>query len=69
MLARFLVFIVLHVTFVFTTGLLINLKRVYAGRTDGSWLGFWVFAASMAVVAAEWIAATPFTGTPDLGMP
>ena len=52
MLARFLVFIVLHVTFVFTTGLLINLKRAYAGRTDGIWLGFWVVAASMAVVAA-----------------
>ena len=48
-LVWFLVFIVLHVTFVFTTGLLVNLNHVYAGRTDGSWIGFWLFAASMVV--------------------
>ncbi len=60
-LAWFLVFIVLHGTFVFTTGLLVNLNHIHAGRTDGSWVGFWIFAASMAVVAAGWVAATPFT--------
>jgi sulfoxide reductase catalytic subunit YedY len=60
-LVWFLVFIVMHVTFVFTTGLLVNLNHVYAGRTDGSWIGFWLFAASMVVVAAGWVAATPFT--------
>ena len=48
-LVWFLVFIVLHVTFVFTTGLLVNLNHVYAGRTDGGWVGFWLFAASMVV--------------------
>ncbi len=46
-LVWFLLFIVLHVTFVFTTGLLVNLNHVYAGRTDDSWIGFWLFAASM----------------------
>src|SRR6478752_4711451 len=60
-LTWFLVFIVLHGTFVFTTGLLVNLNHVYAGRTDGGWLGFWLFAASMVVVIVGWVAATPFT--------
>ena len=60
-LAWFLVFIVMHVTFVFTTGLLVNLNHVYAGRTDGAWIGFWLFAASMVVVVVGWVAATPFT--------
>jgi methionine sulfoxide reductase catalytic subunit len=60
-LVWFLVFIVMHVTFVFTTGLLVNLNHVYAGRTDGGWTGFWLFAASMVVVVLGWVAATPFT--------
>ncbi len=60
-LAWFLVFIVLHLTFVFTTGLLVNLNHVYAGRTDGSWIGFGIFAASMVVVSVGWVGATPFT--------
>jgi methionine sulfoxide reductase catalytic subunit len=60
-LVWFLVFIVLHVTFVFTTGLLVNLNHVYAGRTDDSWVGFWLFAASMVVVVVGWVGATPFT--------
>ena len=60
-LVWFLIFIVLHVTFVFTTGLLVNLNHIYAGRTDDSWIGFGVFAASMVVVVAGWVAATPFT--------
>jgi methionine sulfoxide reductase catalytic subunit len=60
-MAWFLVFIVVHVTLVFTTGLLTNLDHIYAGRSDGSWVGFWVFAASMVVVIFGWVAATPFT--------
>ena len=60
-LVWFLIFIVIHVTFVFTTGLLVNLNHIYAGRTDDSWIGFGVFAASMVVVIAGWVAATPFT--------
>jgi sulfoxide reductase catalytic subunit YedY len=60
-LAWFVVFIVMHVTFVFTTGALVNLNHVYAGRNDHSWVGFAVFAASMVVVVVGWVAATPFT--------
>ena len=39
-LVWFLVFIVMHVAFVFTTGLLVNLNHIYAGRNDDSWIGF-----------------------------
>ncbi len=60
-LCWFLLFIVMHVTFVFTTGLLRNLNHIYAGRNDGGWLGFGVFAASMVVVIVGWVAATPLT--------
>jgi sulfoxide reductase catalytic subunit YedY len=60
-LVWFLVFIVIHVTLVFTTGLLVNLNHVYAGRNDHSWVGFWLFAGSMVVVVVGWVAATPFT--------
>jgi methionine sulfoxide reductase catalytic subunit len=57
----FVIFIVLHVSLAFTTGLLVNLNHVYAGRTGDSWTGFWLFAASMVVVVIGWVAATPFT--------
>jgi thiosulfate reductase cytochrome b subunit len=60
-LCWFLVFILLHTTLVFTTGLLRNLNMGYAARNDGSWVGFVVFAASMAIVAVAWVAATPVT--------
>ena len=46
---------------VFTTGLLVNLNHIYAGRNDNSWIGFWLFAASMVVVLVGWVAATPLT--------
>ena len=60
-LVWFLLFIVIHVTLVFTTGLLVNLNHVYPGRNDNSWVGFWLFAASMVVVLVGWVAATPLT--------
>ena len=60
-LVWFLVFIVIHTTMVFTTGLLVNLNHIYPGRNDHGWLGLWLFLASMVVVVAGWAAATPFT--------
>jgi DMSO/TMAO reductase YedYZ molybdopterin-dependent catalytic subunit/thiosulfate reductase cytochrome b subunit len=60
-LVWFLLFIVVHVTLVFTTGLLANLNHMYGGRDDNSWVGFVVFAVSMVVVVVGWVAATPFT--------
>ena len=31
------------------------------GRNDHGWLGLWLFLASMVIVVAGWVAATPFT--------
>ncbi|MFD4292920.1 molybdopterin-dependent oxidoreductase [Rhodococcus sp. NPDC058505] len=60
-LVWFLLFIVIHVALVFTTGLLRNLNHMYAGRDANTWVGFAVFAASMVVVIVGWVAATPVT--------
>lgn len=60
-LCWFLFFIVIHVTLVFTTGLLKNLNHIYGGSDSSSWLGFGVFAATMVLVIVAWVAATPFT--------
>lgn len=56
----FVLFIVAHVTLVLTTGALRNLNHMYAGQDDDtSWLGFWIFLASIVVMAAAWIASRP----------
>ena len=60
-LCWFLLFIVVHVTLVFTTGLLRNLNHIYADRNDASWVGFGVFCFVMALIIVAWVAATPFT--------
>ncbi len=60
-LVWFLLFIVIHVALVFATGMRANLDHMYASRDDGSWIGFWIFAASMVVVIVGWVAATPLT--------
>lgn len=60
-LCWFLVFIFVHVTLVFATGMLRNLNHIYMGTDTNDWVGFGIFAVSMAVVAIAWVAATPFT--------
>lgn len=60
-LCWFLLFIVIHVALVFSTGMLRNLNHIYMGTNSTNWVGFGVFAASMAIVGAAWIAATPLT--------
>lgn len=60
-LCWFLLFILLHVTLVVATGALRNLNHVYAGTDARDWVGFGLFAASMAVLAIAWFAATLFT--------
>ncbi len=57
----FLFFIVIHVTLVFTTGLLRNLNHMYAGRDATTWVGFGVFTVSMVVFVIGWLVATPLT--------
>ena len=67
----FVVFIVIHVALVFATGALRNLNHMYAaqGSVDGvayadNWTGFWMFVASLAVIAGGWIAARPLVLAP-----
>jgi len=60
-LVYFIFFIIVHVTLVFATDALRNLNHMFAARDDTSWMGFWIFAAAMVVVAIGWVAATPFT--------
>ena len=60
-LVWFLLFIVLHVTFVATTGLLRNLNHIYTGTDSRGWLGFALFSISMVVLTVGWVAATPYT--------
>jgi methionine sulfoxide reductase catalytic subunit len=57
----FLVFIVMHIALVATTGALRNLNHIYAGRDGAGWAGFWIFAVSMVIVTVGWVAATPLT--------
>ncbi|WP_155853943.1 molybdopterin-dependent oxidoreductase [Arthrobacter sp. H5] len=58
----FLLFIVMHITLVVTTGALSNFNMMYASRDSAdSWYGFWIFAASLTVMIALWVAVTPFT--------
>ncbi len=60
-LCWFLFFIVIHVTLVFTTGLLRNLNHIYADRNDTSWLGLVIFCGTMALLVVIWFLASPFT--------
>ena len=60
-LCWFLIFIFMHVTLVFATGALRNLNHIYAGTDASDWVGFGIFAASMAIAVVAWVAATPFT--------
>ena len=67
----FVVFIVIHVALVFATGALRNLNHMYAaqGSVGGlayadNWTGFWMFVASLAVIAGGWVAARPLVLAP-----
>jgi DMSO/TMAO reductase YedYZ molybdopterin-dependent catalytic subunit/thiosulfate reductase cytochrome b subunit len=57
----FLLFIVMHVSLVFMTGLQDNLNHIFAARHDDSWNGLWISLAAMVIAAGGWLAATPFT--------
>jgi thiosulfate reductase cytochrome b subunit len=55
----FAAFTVVHVTLVLATGALRNLNHMYAGRDDQNWIGFGIFAGSVILMAAAWIAVRP----------
>lgn len=60
----FVAFIVVHVALVFATGALRNLNHMYAAQDAVNWTGFWIFVASLVVMAAGWIAARPLVLVP-----
>lgn len=64
----FVAFIVVHVALVFLTGALRNLNHMYAAQDTVDWLGFWIFVASLVVIAAAWIAARPTMLAPIAGV-
>ena len=55
----FVAFTVVHVTLVLATGALRNLGHMYAGRDDQNWVGFGIFAGSVVLMVAAWIAVRP----------
>jgi thiosulfate reductase cytochrome b subunit len=55
----FVGFVVVHVALVFATGFLHNLNHMYAANDGAGWAGFWIFAASVAVMVAAWFLARP----------
>jgi thiosulfate reductase cytochrome b subunit len=55
----FVAFTVVHVTLVLATGALRNLNHMYAGRDDQSWVGFAIFAGSVVLMVAAWMAVRP----------
>ncbi len=55
----FVLFTITHVTLVLATGALRNLNHMYGGSDSENWVGFWIFAASLLVMVAAWVAARP----------
>lgn len=55
----FVLFVIIHVTLVLTTGALRNLNHMYATNSGDSWLGFGIFAGTLVLTVAAWILAKP----------
>ncbi len=60
----FVLFILVHVFLVFATGALRNLNHMFGGTDVVNWVGFWLFAAAIAVTVAGWYAARPLVLAP-----
>ncbi|MFY9713877.1 MAG: hypothetical protein WAK00_10425, partial [Microbacterium sp.] len=60
----FVAFIVVHIALVMFTGFLRNLNHMYASNDAVTWTGFWVFTASLVVIAVGWAAARPLVLAP-----
>jgi thiosulfate reductase cytochrome b subunit len=60
----FLLFTAVHVVLVLATGALRNLNHMYAARESDDWVGFAVFAVSLAVMVAGWVLARPLLLAP-----
>jgi thiosulfate reductase cytochrome b subunit len=64
----YVLFTIAHVTLVLATGALRNLNHMYGGSDAENWVGFWIFAASLVVMAAAWFAARPVLLRPVAGL-
>ncbi len=60
----FVLFILIHVFLVFSTGALRNLNHMFAGTDEVNWVGFWLFAAAIAATVAGWYVARPILLAP-----
>ena len=60
----FVLFILVHVFLVFSTGALRNLNHMFGGTDVVNWVGFWLFAAAIAITVAGWYAARPIVLAP-----
>ena len=49
---------------VFATGALRNLNHMFGGTDVVNWVGFWLFAAAIAITVAGWYAARPILLAP-----
>lgn len=58
-MVAFVVFVVVHVAMVLSTGAMTNVGHMFAARDDGSWLGLVGLGVVLVVVAAAWFAARP----------
>ncbi len=60
----FVLFILVHVFLVLATGALRNLNHMFGGTDVVNWVGFWLFAAAIAITVAGWYAARPLVLAP-----
>lgn len=60
----FVLFVIVHVFLVLTTGALSNLNAMFASNAGDGWLGFVLFAVGIVVVVAAWFAARPVLLSP-----
>ncbi|PRA80250.1 cytochrome b/b6 domain-containing protein [Microbacterium sp. MYb66] len=60
----FVAFIIAHIALVMLTGFLRNLNHMFASQDAVTWTGFWVFIASLVVIAIAWVAARPLVLAP-----
>lgn len=60
----FVVFVIIHVFLVLTTGALRNLNHMFAGNDGAGWFGFWMFAAGLGAIAIAWVLTRPLLVAP-----
>lgn len=60
----FVLFVIIHVALVFSTGILRNLNHMYAGRDVMNWTGLLIFLGSVLLVAGAWMVARPMILAP-----